>query len=274
MKLAVLGPKGTFTELAALKYLKSEAGSEIIFANSIYKVFKLVEQGQVDEGIIPLENQLNGTVRETLDRLFETGLKIKAQIDLDIHHSLLKNPKTKKIEAIASHNQALAQCSKFINENYPDAKLINTTSTTEAMEMVANEKIKNGAAIGNKLAAKDYSLEIVAENIEDNKNNITRFAVIAKHDANGSGKKTSIAVYPKEDRPGLLYEMLGEFAKRKVNLTKIESRPTKEKLGQYIFYIDMEGDKTNQKIQEAIIEIKKIALVKILGSYSVVNNSD
>lgn len=266
-RIAVLGPEGTFSELAALEYMKEQRKrAKIIFLKSIHDVFDAVKNGKAEEGIVPLENLLDGSVGETLDALYHSGLKIREEIVVPVKHFLacLPEAREEEIKLVMSHQKALAQCSNFLRKKKFDTK--ETLSTAEAMMMIARQKLKNAAAIGTEIAAKRYGLKIIARNIEDNKNNVTRFIVVSKKAAK-KGNKMSIALHAYRDRPGLLHDILESFAKRNINLTKIESRPTKLKLGEYIFYVDFEGNEKEKKIKEALEEIRKFVKIKSFGSY-------
>lgn len=256
---------GTFTEEAA-----SKLKGKLIAFDSIIEVLDAVQDKKVDIGVVPIENSIEGSVGATLDLLSHNyNLCIKKEIILPIHHNLLvrKGTKIKDIKCIYSHMQALAQCRRFIEKF--NVKTYATSSTAAAAETILGRE--NAAAIGTKKAAKIYGLEIAASDIQDYKNNLTRFVVLGDHDHSITGSdKTSIVFSLVEDRPGGLYEILGEFAKRDVNLTKIESRPSKEKLGSYIFFVDFEGHRMNRKIRDILNIIRsKTPSVKILGSYPI-----
>ncbi len=233
---------------------------------SIHDIFDAVKNRKAEEGVVPLENLLDGSIGETLDALYHSKLKIKEEIVISVKHFLACLPETRKkdISVVMSHQKAIAQCSNFLRKNKFEAK--ETLSTAGAMKIIAEQKLKDAAAIGTEIAAKRYGLKIIARNIEDNKNNVTRFVVISK-EYSKRGNKTSIALHPYVDRPGLLHDILESFAKRKINLTKIESRPTKLKLGEYIFYIDFEGNKKEKKIKEIFREINRFVRIKSFGSY-------
>lgn len=271
--IGFLGPPGSYAEEAASKI----QGKLVAFC-SIMEVFDAVEQNIVDMGVVPIENSIEGPVGVTLDLLaHDYDLKIKNEIILPISHNLLLNGESslKDIEIVYSHAQALSQCRKFIEKM--GAKPVATSSTSAAAEMVKGKK--NASAIGTRKAAKLYGLKIAAENIQDFENNLTRFVVINKEDHAPTGHdKTSVVFSLIEDRPGGLYEILGEFAKRNINLTKIESRPSKKKLGNYIFFIDFEGHREDKEVKNILNQIKintmktKISYIKLLGSYPIEEN--
>lgn len=262
-RIGYLGPAGSYAEEAA-----SSINGELIPFNSIMEVMEAVNLENVDIGVVPIENSIEGPVGTTLDLLaHDYNLKIRSEIILPISHNLLLNKESsiEEIETVFSHAQALSQCRKFI-ENM-NAQPVATPSTSGAAEMVKGKK--NAAAIGTKRAADLYDLKIAANNIQDYKDNLTRFIVIGKKDKSPTGHdKTSIVFSLIENRPGGLYDVLGAFAKCNVNLTKIESRPSKKKLGNYIFFIDFQGHKDDKEVKNILNNIKnKISYIKILGSY-------
>ncbi len=264
MKIAVLGPAGTFSHEAALQYNKN---ADLFFVNSVWEVFEVLEQKKAEYGVVPVENSIEGGVGITLDALMVFDQKIVKEIVLPVRHYLCGVGKLEEVKEVSSHTQALAQCRKFLHSI--NAKTVQASSTAAAAEQIAKAKDKTKACICSKLAAQLYGLKIIKEDVQDEKNNMTRFFVINRKDSEPTGNdKTSLAVYPQEDRPGLLYEILGIFAKRKINLTRIESRPSKQKLGEYIFFIDIEGHRKDKLIREALQELSdSIKIVKIFGSY-------
>jgi len=265
-KIATLGPAGTFSHEAVLKYNRK---AEIIFENTIWDVFEAVAENEVDEGIVPIENSVSGTVGITTDSLMEFDLNIIAEIILPINHNLVGHDGVKEIKTLYVHPSTYEQCEKFIRKNLPDVKIIPTSSNAASAKVIAKQQDKTKAAIVPKEAIEIYKLKTIKKNIQDNKFNVTRFIVISKKQTKKTNRdRTSIAIYPQVDKPGLLYSLLGEFAKRNINLTKIESRPSKGKLGDYIFFIDMQGSKEDEKIKQAFKEIEKDFFLKVLGSYT------
>lgn len=270
MRIAVLGPKGTFSEQAVKEYLDSRGGKgKIVFCGSLPEVFDFVQKKKADLGIAPLENLLDGSLGEVLDLLYHSNVYINAELILAVHHCIASTSGSiKGIKSVISIQKALAQCLGYIRKH--NLETIGSTSTAEAMRIVSKKKQNDLAAIGSESAAKEYGLKVIERNIEDKNHNVTRFIVISRNrNRKEAGKeyKTSIVIHPTKDRPGLLYAMLKSFATRNINLTKIESRPTKVKLGDYIFHIDFEGHEEDEKVKEAFSEIGKIARTKILGSY-------
>jgi prephenate dehydratase len=262
-KIGFLGPSGTFTEEAA-----SLVGENLIAYDSIVDILNAVQKEDVDVGVVPIENSIEGPVGVTLDLLVhEYDLKIKREIIIPISHNLLINSDVNMgdVKLVYSHMQALSQCRKFTEEM---GVVVNATpSTSAAAEMVKGKK--NAGSIGTRRSAEIYGLKIAASDIQDYKNNVTRFVVIAKNDHEPTGKdKTSIVFSIMEDRPGGLYEILEVFADMNINLTKIESRPSKEKLGSYIFFVDFEGHRTDEQIEYILNIIRsKVGYIKVLGSY-------
>jgi len=266
MKIATLGPKGTFSHEAVLKRYKNP---EINFENTIWDIFEAVTNGDVEEGVVPIENSISGTVGLTLDALMEFDLNIIGEITLPVRHNLVGPDGMKGITTLYVHPVTYEQCEKFIRKNLPDAKIIQTSSNAASAVKIAKQEDKTKAAIVPSEAIDIYNLNVIKKNIQDNKFNVTKFIVIGKGEVESSGSdRTSITIYPQVDKPGLLYDLLGVFAKRKINLSKIESRPSKGKLGDYIFYIDLQGHKDDNNIKDAFKEIEKHFFLKVLGSYS------
>ncbi|MFA5866815.1 MAG: prephenate dehydratase [Actinomycetota bacterium] len=270
MKIGYLGPQGTFTEEAGLGPFSIKE-SDLVSFPTVAEVIEAVEDGVVLKGIVPIENSIEGSFNLTLDMLaFEANVLIEREGIVPIRHNLLVKPgmKLKDIKSVVSQPHATAQCRQFLKDNLSEAATEAANSTAEAAKRVAEE---NGgrAAIGNALAAKLYGLEVLAEDIEDVKGNQTRFVLIGKEKVARTGQdKTSIVVMPHEDRPGILLQILQEFAFRFINLSKIESRPSKKALGQYIFFIDMEGHIEDKVIEDALKCLGcKFRDVKFLGSY-------
>ncbi len=269
MKVGVLGPRGTYAEIAARTHFKDKA--EIVPYSMITDVAKAVARGDVDAGVVPVESLREGSVGETLDVLAWEDVKIQVEIVVPISHALLglKGVKLGKITQVLSHPQALAQCRGFLRKNLPKAELIEMSSTAKAAEQISKLKQAHMAVIGPRALAELYGLQILRDEIQVGETNLTRFICIGKVDASKTGRdKTSIVFYTAVDRPGILHEILGEFASRKINLTKIESRPSKKALGDYLFFIDFEGHREDQKVKEVLAGVrKKTAMMKIVGSY-------
>ncbi len=267
-RIAYLGPAGTFTEEAALRY---DPTSQIIPLPSIPAVASSVETSIADEGVVPIENSIEGSVTDTLDVLIhESDLQIRRELVMPIDHCLLAKAgsKAEEIKLIFSHPQALAQCRRFIERCFPKAQLSAALSTAAAVEEMLSSNIPS-AAIGTKRAAEIYGVDIMARGIQDHASNATRFVVLAPKDHPPTGDdKTSLCFSFSDDRPGLLYGVLKEFAERKINLSKIESRPSGESLGSYIFLVDLQGHREDSVIAELLERVKEMtSLFKVFGSY-------
>lgn len=271
--IAILGPKNTFSDFAASKYLKKTAGNaKKYYAKELDEIFELVEKQRVKEGIVPIENKLHGTIRESLDNLFKKDIHIIGEISIPIHHCLvcLSSAKPQDIKKIISHSQALNQCKNFLKKKFPKAEKESVSSTGAALEKVLSSNDTGLAAIAPRLAASSPEFKIIAENIEDEKDNSTSFFIIRKGKTveQKNSTKTSIAFHFDKDKPGSLFEIFKIFADGKINLTKIESRPTKKQFGDYIFYLDFEGRQSETRVKKTLSAIaKKVAKLKILGCY-------
>lgn len=272
-KISYLGPEGTFSEEALIKYAGNFEDIIPLPMPTIIEVIKSIDRGEADEGLVPIENSIEGSVNITQDILtFESESKIIREITISIKHNLIvkKGVKLERIKKVISHPHATAQCRLFLNTNLPGVEIIAANSTAEAVKKLT-ELDPDTAAIGTKIAAKLYDLEIIADDIEDSKANKTRFVFIGSLIPKKSGlDKTSIVCFLKKDKPGSLYNILKEFADRNINLTKIESRPARKDIGDYVFMIDMEGH-IHDKIVFNVVESlrKNVYMVKILGSYPI-----
>ncbi|WP_297983008.1 prephenate dehydratase [uncultured Methanobrevibacter sp.] len=264
-KVAFLGPQGTFSHEAA-----SLVSDDLISYCSIPTVMSSVESGECVCGIVPIENSIEGPVSLTLDSLIHNfDLKIKNEIIIPINHNLLaaSDVTVDEIENVYSHSQAIGQCQPYLERNNLTAHY--SLSTAAAAKRVA--ETGEDAAIGTLKAAELYNLKVIDTNIQENFNNQTRFVVLDKEDSPITGNdKTSISFSLFEDKPGGLYEILSIFAEENINLTKIESRPSKEGLGHYIFFIDMEGHRLDENISRILNELESnTSFFKVLGSYPV-----
>lgn len=264
LSIAYLGPEATFTHLASI----SKFGSSVKYvpAVSISEVFTEVDKGRAEYGVVPVENSIEGAVSHSLDRFIDSDLKICSEILFEISHHLMSNSPLKEIRRIYSNPQVFGQCRNWLEKNVPRAELMETASTTQAAERAARED--GTAAIASRLAATLYNLPVLAEGIEDLANNVTRFLVIGRELARPTGNdKTSILVSIK-DKVGALYEMLVPIRQNKINMTKIESRPSKRKAWDYFFFIDFEGHVEDRKIKKMLKELEgRVRFLKILGSY-------
>ena len=265
LKISYLGPEATFTHLAA----RERFGSSTTFipAASIAEVFQEVGQRRANYGVVPIENSTEGAVTHTLDLLVEAEVKICAEAYLDIHLYLLsRSGKPSDIRKIVSHPQALAQCRGWLTRHLPKVPVEEVSSTAHAAELAATDP--NLAAVAGRLAQELYGLESVEENIEDNANNITRFLVIGNRTTQPSGDDKTSLVFSVKDEVGVLHRMLDPFAKNRINLTKIESRPLKNKPWEYLFFLDLRGHAQEPRVRRAIRKLEKSCLfIKILGSY-------
>jgi len=268
-RLAFLGPPGTFSEEAALKY---DPEAEHVPLLSISAAVSAVDAGMADAAVVPIENSLEGSVAETLDLLVhsERQLFIRNEIILPIEHLLLTRGdlKADAVKTVFAHPQALGQCRSFIERCFPKATIEAALSNAAAVEdMMAHEA---AAAIGTRRAAEIYGATVLAKGIQDRSNNVTRFVLLAAEDHPATGDdKTSLACgFVVEDRPGLLVGVLKEFSDRSINLSKIESRPSKERLGTYIFLMDVDGHRNDEPLAEALKSVEaKCSFFRVLGSY-------
>ncbi len=272
-KVAFQGERGAYGEMATLQYFPDV---KPLSFKSFQDVFDAAETGKVEYIVVPLENSIEGSINEIYDLLLQTKMHVVGEIYQRVRHCLIANRGTKMIRYVYSHPQALAQCRAYLQNK--GLKPVQTYDTAGAAKMIKENKLADSAAIASKRAAELYDMEILDEGIEDKKNNYTRFFVLSpkkkksgKSDpppnVGGHNYKTSI-IFSVQHVPGALFGILGEFATRKINLTKIESRPTKETPWEYNFYVDFEGHLQNKTIHEALMSIKtKTSYLKILGSY-------
>ncbi|MCX5681147.1 MAG: prephenate dehydratase [Candidatus Omnitrophica bacterium] len=266
LKIAYLGPQASFTHLAARKKFGSQV--KYIPCGDIPEIFDRVEKKDCDYGVVPIENSIEGAVTHTLDPLADSDLKICAQITLEISHNLLSKYPLERIRQVYSKDQVFGQCRNWLHRNLPHAELIEVSSTTKAAQIAA--KKKNSACIASALAAQTYNLRIVKSGIEDFSHNMTRFLVIGMQDVPPTGKDRTSLLFSIKDKVGALHDMLLPFSRNKINLTKIESRPSKKRAWDYYFFVDCEGHQLDKKVQRALKELeKKSKYLKILGSYPV-----
>ncbi len=278
--IAVLGPRGTFSDLAvdALDIASIAANKEKIYCKTIREVIEKVAKGEAKFGLVPFENNLYGTVRETEDTLFEYAPHIQCALEMPIHHALMAiDPMPlEQIEKIFSHQQGIEQCSEFVQKNCPKAQAVIVNSTGLALDEIQKERGK-AAAIGSKAAIKDRQFTILAENIENHPDNMTTFFLVTKDVGVMTATqktRTLIVFWFNENQPGTLHEVLGIFAERKINLTKIESRPYPAHPGEYIFFLEFEGTLEKESVQSALQNIQKIvAGLKNFGSYEVLRST-
>ncbi len=275
--IAFLGPEGTYSDEAAHAFAArlGDENMQFIAAPSISEVFDYVERGRSTYGVVPTENSLEGAVSATLDNFaFESSATILGETVIDIHHCLLLHPDAgiDDVRKVASHAQGLAQCRRYLNEKLPGRETIVTSSTAQSARMATQHK--DTAGIGNAFAANLYGAKVAEVDIEDRLGNQTSFALIGRQNAsaifNGTRYKTSLALFLQADKAGALLMILSEFAYAGVNLTKIQSRPTKQALGDYMFFIDIEGSVSDLAVQTALGCLRlKLREVKVLGSYPI-----
>jgi len=270
-KIGFLGPPGTFTEEALISAVEADK-SKLVPLTSIQEVIAAVERLEVDKGIVPIENSIEGSVNATLDMLaFEANLLIEREVVTPVVNNLIGRRGTKRdrVTTVISHPQATAQCRNYIAREFPGANIEAANSTAEAVKIVAGRQGGEAVAIGTSLAAKLYGLNVLERKIQDFPDNRTRFVIIGREMPKRTGyDKTSIVCFIHEDRPGSLLQILQEFAYRSINLTKIQSRPTRKTLGEYCFFLDMEGHVEDANVAEALKCLRcKIRQVKLLGSY-------
>jgi chorismate mutase/prephenate dehydratase len=267
VKIAYLGPEATYTHQAAMKNF----GHSLHYMDltTVPDVFDCVKRGESDYGVVPVENSTQGTVISTLDMLVEAGLTIVAQIYLEISHALISNSPLEEITAVHSKDNALGQCRAWLARRLPGVELVDATSTAAAVELARDNP--GVAAIASKVAAQLYDVPIVEENIQDKQDNITRFLVIGKEPTprlgKGRDKSTFVFTLP-NNHPGALIKALFPFSMRGINISKIESRPSRKKLWDYYFYIDVTGHREDPELTEAIAELEQFCpFLKWLGSY-------
>ncbi|HUP31099.1 MAG TPA: prephenate dehydratase [Usitatibacter sp.] len=266
--VAYLGPRGTFSESATMKHFGHAAEGQP--APSIDEVYRAVQSGAADFGVVPVENSTEGAVGRSLDLMPQSPLKVCGEVLIPIHHHLMANGVSDvgTIPRVFSHSQSLAQCHEWLNSNLPRAERIAVASNAEAARRAAEEP--GTAAVAGDAAAERYGLAIHASNIEDEPNNTTRFLVLGDYEPPPSGRDKTSLVLSAKNRAGAVYEMLTPFATRAVSMTKFESRPSRAALWDYLFFVDIEGHRDDPQVAEALAEVGRIAgYIKVLGSYPV-----
>jgi chorismate mutase/prephenate dehydratase len=266
VKVAFQGERGAYSESAVYTFFGDEA--EVKPCRDLTEVFESVDKQQVPVGVVPVENSLEGSVNQTYDLFLTHNLKVSGEVIIRISHCLIANPRTslEAVKTVYSHPQALAQCRSFLERLGSD--LIPTYDTAGSVKMLKEKGLKDAAAIASEKAAEIYGMKILAREIEDTPTNYTRFFVISKNDSPITGKDKTSIIFAATHTPGALYYALGEFAKRDINLAKIESRPTRQKPWEYNFYLDFEGHRTEENCTRALKALEKYAtFMKILGSY-------
>lgn len=265
LRVAFLGPFGTYTEEALARHFGGLV--EKVPCASIDEVFRSVESGVIPYGIVPVENSTEGAVGRTLDLLLTTSLRICGEVQLPIHHCLLgRSPALTGLRVVCAHPQALAQCQRWLDARLPGVERVPLASNAEAARRAAAEL--DTAAIASRAAAALYSLAVLAENIEDEPDNTTRFLVIAAHQAGPSGRDKTSIVMSAPNRPGAVHDLLGPLAEHRVSMTRLEARPARTGLWEYVFFVDLEGHQTDPAVAQALAGIEsRSSFLKRLGSY-------
>jgi chorismate mutase/prephenate dehydratase len=265
-KVAFLGPKATFTHLAAIKHFGSSC--HLIPKDSINEVFDEVDKGRVDYGVVPIENSIEGVVNYTIDMFLDTNLKISGEVFVPVSlHLMSRESSLEEVKRVYSHRHALAQARKWLSENLPWAELIEVSSTAKAAEIASREP--GSGAVASEAASLLYDLNILAKNLQEVARNFTRFLVVGKRDSEyPSGRDKTSIMFSTKHRAGALFKALQPFAVYDVNLTKIESRPTKKRPWEYVFFVDLEGHRKDERVAKALKELEEsCSFLKVLGSY-------
>jgi chorismate mutase/prephenate dehydratase len=264
LRIGYLGPGGSFSHTAAL--LKFGQSVEYEPLADIKSIFEEVSKGHCDLGVVPVENTTGGGVVETLDAFIDTDVRVCAEVQMAIHHNLLANCSLGEIKTIYSKPEVFAQCRNWLSATVKEVQTVPVASTAKAAQMAAKEP--KAAAIGSTVAAELYGLKIVCENIEDTANNITRFLVVSQEDAKATGEDKTAILFSTAHKAGALADVLEVFKKYNINLTNIESRPSKKRQWEYYFFVDFTGHRTNEQVQKGLEEARKHCLqLSILGSF-------
>lgn len=264
-KVAYLGPRATFTHMACMQKFGSSA--QYVPVNSIKEVFSEVERGRANFGVVPIENTTEGVVNHTLDMFIDSNLLIYGEVLQEVsHHLLSKSGVAEEVKKICSHPHAIAQCRNWLETNMPHVPASEVASTARAAELCLDDP--SIAAIASELAAQLYGLKIIKSRIEDNLNNFTRFLVLSQKPPQRTGKDKTSLMLSIKDKVGALYDLLRPFASHGLSMTKIESRPSRRKAWEYIFFVDVEGHIEEERVKKAVEEIKgRCLFMKVLGSY-------
>jgi chorismate mutase/prephenate dehydratase len=265
MTVAFLGPAGTFTQEAALKHFGHSAQTRAL--SSIEQIFREVESGSAQFGVVPVENSTEGVVTHTLDMFMRSTIKICGEVELPVHHHLLgKSSDAAEAKRVVSHQQSLAQCRRWLDMNLPALERVAVASNGEAARMASADP--DLLAVAAESSAKIYGLNVLAANIEDEPGNSTRFLVIGKLETSASGQDRTSLLLSGKNKPGALHALLAPFARHGINMTRIESRPSRQGAWEYVFFVDIEGHVHDAKVKQALAELEKeAAFVKCLGSY-------
>lgn len=267
LRIAFLGPQGTFTQAAALKHFGHSV--ETVPLPAIDEVFREVGSGAAHYGVVPVENSSEGVVNHTLDMFLASSLKICGEVQLRIHHHLLAKAGTMgDVQRVYSHQQSLAQCREWLDRHLPGAERVALSSNAEAARRAAAEAQPGVAAIAGDAAAEIYGLTTLAQNIEDDPENTTRFLVIGHQQVPASGNDKTSLLVSAENRAGALYQLLAPFRDHQISMTRIESRPSRRGMWEYAFFVDIEGHVDDPNVKQALEELQQAAtLFKVLGSY-------
>lgn len=264
LAIAYLGPEATWSHQAA----REKFGASVAYApqSSIAEVFNSVARGKADYGVVPIENSTEGAVNYTLDQFMDSELKVCAQFSLKIENNLVGKVPKEEIKKVYSHPQIFGQCRQWLRHNLPGVDLIEVSSSTRAAELAAKEP--HSGALAGKMAAEVYGLEVIESCVQDSPNNSTRFFVIGHNDCPPTGDDKTSLMFCVHDRPGALFDALAPFNRLKINMSKIESRPSKRKAWEYYFFVDVDGHAKDKKVITALEELSShCSFVKILGSY-------
>ncbi len=265
VKVAFLGPAGTYNHVATCKHFGSFIEQSPV--NNIEEIFRTVDTGQAHFGVAPIENSTEGVISHTLDLLINSTLKICGEVDLRIQHNLISNEtELKNITKVYSHQQSLAQCRLWLDANLPGTEHYAVRSNAEAVRIAKKEKAS--AAIAGEMAAEIYQVPVVCQQIEDEPDNTTRFIVIGKNMIPPSGNDRTSLLVTTSNKAGALHDLLKPLAERNIGMSKIESRPSRQGVWEYVFFIDIEGHKDDDNVARALAEIEhESAMIRILGSY-------
>ena len=268
--IAFQGEAGAYSEEAAFQFFGTSI--ESLPRETLEEVFKSVEEGGVQFGVIPVENSLEGSISRSYDLMLESDLRVCGETAVRVIHCLIASPDAglDTVRKVYSHPQALAQSRNFLK--HLNAELIPGYDTAGSVKMIKEQRLTDSAAIASSRAAEIYGMKVIAREIEDNPYNFTRFFILAREDSPPSGNDKTSIVFSTKNQPGALYEALGEFSRRSINLTKLESRPTRQKPWQYNFYLDFDGHRDDAAARDALVGVEKLTIfLKVLGSYPKAN---
>ncbi|MDC9715623.1 MAG: prephenate dehydratase [Gammaproteobacteria bacterium] len=266
IKVAYLGPKGTYTQEATLKHFGHAVST--LDCGSIDEIFHEVEKGNANYGVVPIENSSNGVIGTTVEMLYSQDLKVCGEVEISVHHQLMMADQSKEIKVIYAHQQALDQCQRWLSDNYPNAELKSVASNAFAASSVKDEP--NAAAIASEAALGLYDLERIAKNIEDKAGNTTRFLVLGKEEVPASGKdKTSVLIVAKHEA-GALLDLLSPLKEQGINILQLAHHPIPDAKWEYMFLVDIEGHQQQESVKKALTEVAKKAIkMTVLGSYPI-----